>query len=117
VKKEAENPYFNSKYADLASIIDAIKEPLAANGLSFSQFPDGDGLTTILMHETGEFIEATSCMQPADRKPQTIGSYITYLRRYALGSILGVATEADDDGNTATKPHVAKSKVDPELGF
>lgn len=118
VKKGASNPFFKSKYADLASIIDAIREPLAKNGLSFAQFPAGDGgLTSILMHETGEFIEETFTMKPVDNKPQTAGSAITYMRRYALSAMLGIATEEDDDGNVASglsKKAPAKKEVNPD---
>lgn len=111
VKKEASNPFFKSKYADLASIIDTIREPLAKQGLSFAQFPAGDGgLTSILMHETGEFIEETFNMKPVDNKPQTAGSAITYMRRYALSAMLGIATEEDDDGNVASGLGKAKKE-------
>lgn len=103
VKKEAENPFFKSKYADLASIIEAIKDPMADNGLSFSQFPTGQNqLTTILMHESGEWLEDTYTVAPVDNRPQSVGSAITYARRYALGAILGIATESDDDGAEAS---------------
>lgn len=103
VKKEANNPFFKSSYADLSSIIEAIRKPLSENGLSFTQFPTGEGgLITILMHESGEFIEETFSMRPVGTKPQDIGSAITYARRYALGAVLGIATEADDDGNAAS---------------
>ena len=103
VKKEAENPFFHSKYADLASIIEVIKDPMAANGLSFSQFPTGENqLTTILMHESGEWLEDTYTVAPVDNRPQSVGSAITYARRYALGAILGIATESDDDGAVAS---------------
>lgn len=103
VKKEADNPFYKSKYADLASIIDAIREPLAKQGLSFAQFPAGEcGLTSILLHESGEFLEETFTMKPIDNKPQTAGSWITYMRRYALSAMLGLATEEDDDGNAAS---------------
>lgn len=110
IKKGAKNPFFKSSYADLASILEAVREPLAANGLAFAQFPVGDGgLTTILMHDSGEWMSETFIMKPVDIKPQTIGSCITYSRRYALGAVLGLATEEDDDGNAASgqsKPFV-----------
>ena len=117
VKKDASNPFFKSKYADLASIIEAIRVPLADNGLSFAQFPAGEGgLTTILMHESGEWIEETFAMKPVDNKPQTMGSAITYMRRYALSAMLGIATEEDDDGNKAsgTKSEAKEKKINPE---
>src|SRR3990167_3162797 len=107
VKKGAVNPFFKSKYADLASIIEAVREPLADNKLSFSQFPTGEnGLTTILMHESGEFIEDTYFLKPVDAKPQSAGSCLTYARRYALSAVLGISTEEDDDGNMASEPSV-----------
>jgi hypothetical protein len=112
VKKDATNPFFKSKYASLENIIDTVRPPLAKHGLSFSQFPDGAGLTTILMHSSGEWIQATSSMAAKDQTPQGQGSAITYLRRYALSSVLGLATEDDDDGNAASKAPVA-SKTAP----
>lgn len=109
VKKGSANPFFKSKYADLSAILDVIREPLHESGLSFIQFPVGDGgLTTIVMHTSGEFFEETFFMKPVDSKPQTYGSMITYMRRYALGAVLGIATEEDDDGNEASKPGATK---------
>ena len=113
VKKGAVNPFFKSHYADFASIVEAIKKPLSDNGLSFSQFPTGHGgLTTILMHSSGEWMEDTFVMEPVDAKPQSVGSAITYARRYALGAVLGLATEDDDDGNEASKPASKGEKGD-----
>jgi hypothetical protein len=106
VSKTADNPFFHSKYADLASIIEAIRKPLAKNGLSFSQFPDGDSLTTILLHTSGEWIEASYTLNAVGKKPQEVGSAITYARRYALGAVLGIATDEDDDGNAASGKEV-----------
>lgn len=118
VKKGASNPFFKSKYADLASIIDVIREPLADNGLSFAQFPSGEGgLTSILMHTSGEFLQETYVMRPVDAKPQTAGSAITYMRRYALSAMLGIATEPDDDGNAASgkvNKKEAKKEYNPD---
>lgn len=111
VIKKAKNPYYKSKYADLPGIIEASKQLLVKNNLSFSQIPVGDGgLYTILMHKSGEWIGGSFTMSPVDKKPQTYGSMITYMRRYALGAILGIATEEDDDGNEASKP-TKKSKL------
>ena len=103
--KKANNPFFKSKYADLPSILDEIAEPLKISGLVVSQFPDGDGLTTIVMHpKSGEWIEATGKMIPVKLDPQSMGSAITYQRRYALCSVLGLNVDEDDDGNKATQP-------------
>ncbi len=103
IKKQAKNPFFKSSYATLAQILDAIKTPLADNKLAFSQFPSGDNkLTTILMHESGEYLMATVDMKPAKEDPQALGSAITYMRRYALGAVLGLNIDNDDDGNLAS---------------
>lgn len=104
-KKDASNPFFKSKYATLENVIDTIRAPMSACGLSFAQFPSGeDELTTILMHVSGEYIMATAKMSPVDKKPQSQGSAITYMRRYALSAVLGIASEEDDDGNAASTP-------------
>lgn len=105
--KDTNNPFFKSKYADLASIIEASREPLAANGLSFVQVVhDGEAakVETIILHESGQSI---SCgivsIMPAKRDPQGFGSAVKYARRYSLESALGIPTE-DDDGNEASRP-------------
>lgn len=105
IKKTNTNPFFKSKYADLASILDVIREPLSQNNLSFVQFPSGEnGLTTMLMHTSGEWIQESYTMKPSKNDPQGLGSAITYQRRYALGAILGLNIDEDDDGNAASKP-------------
>lgn len=109
VTKDATNPFFKSKYASLENVIDTVAAPMILNGLSFAQFPDGDGLTTIIMHESGEWISATAKLELKGHTPQDQGSAITYMRRYALSAALGLATEDDDDGNAASKPSAAKS--------
>lgn len=110
-KKDAANPYFSSKYADLAGVMDVARKPLADNGLSVMQFPRSGEETieveTLLAHESGEWVSETLVL-PALMKAkdglrfdaQSIGSAITYARRYAYQSIVGIATE-DDDGNAA----------------
>jgi hypothetical protein len=105
-KKKADNPFFKSKYADLPVIIGAVKEPLSENGLSLMQHPSGTdgkvGLTTVLAHSSGQWVSSYYEMTPKDHTPQGYGSAITYMRRYALGAILNVPTEKDDDGNAAS---------------
>lgn len=117
VERTADNPFFKSKYAPLEDIIEAIKQPLSNEGLSFSQFPEGDGLTTVLMHESGEWMRATMRIHMGT-KPQEHGSSITYARRYALSAVLGLATEPDDDGNVAsqTRPAPVKASVAVKTG-
>lgn len=127
VKKDATNPFFKSKYATLENIISTIKPHLRKHGLSYAQFPDGEsGLTTIVMHSSGEWIAASVDIRPipeyakSDEKherpyisPQGQGSAITYARRYALGAALGIATDDDDDGNAASQP-AAKAAPTPK---
>lgn len=104
--KGADNPFFKSKYADLSSVIAAVKEPLAKNGLSYVQFPfskEGSvGVVTRLMHKSGQFMEASFSIPAAKNDAQTYGSLVTYCRRFSLQSILGIPSE-DDDGNAVTQ--------------
>lgn len=103
IKKDAKNPFFKSTYASLSNILDAIKIPLAESDLSFSQHPMGEnGLSTILMHKSGEWLGSHFTMKPVKNDPQGIGSCITYMRRYALAAILGLNIDEDDDGNQAS---------------
>ena len=111
ISKDAANPFFKSQYATLTKILETIKDPLTKNGLTFVQFPDGDnGLTTRLMHSSGEWLEASYTMKPAKNDPQGLGSAITYQRRYSIGAILGLSTEVDDDGNAASIKGESKPK-------
>ena len=105
IRKTETNPFFKSKYADLSAILNVIREPLANNGLSFVQFPQGEyGLSTMLMHTSGEWLEESYKMHPVKEDPQGAGSVITYQRRYALGAILGLNIDVDDDGNSGSNP-------------
>jgi hypothetical protein len=102
IKKDASNPFFKSKYASLSNILDSIKEPLIESGLSVVQLPTGQHeLTTIITHESGEYIASTFTMKPVKDDPQGLGSVISYQRRYALSSALLLNVE-DDDANHAT---------------
>lgn len=104
--KDRKNPAFNSKYADLSSVWDAVREPLSKHGLSVVQLPCpapvGEvGLVTTLLHESGESISQVFYMPVKDAKnAQAVGSALTYARRYALMAVCGIAPE-DDDGNVA----------------
>ncbi len=114
-KKDSSNPAFRSKYADLASVRAAIRDPLAKNGLSIIQMPrtlyhdvgdrrvvHGVEVTTILIHNSGErFVSEPFYAPVAKPDAHGIGSALTYLRRYSLSSILNVASDIDDDGNAA----------------
>lgn len=98
--KDATNPYFKSKYADLASVMDACRPALVANGIAVVQRAIGAGdtvgVTTTLMHTSGQWIEGTITITLPDMTAQSAGSAITYLRRYSLASIVGVCPEDDD---------------------
>lgn len=109
-KRDAENPGFkrdgkNATYADLASVWDAIREPLSTNGLSVVQLPavleGGVEIETLMLHESGQYIRNVLWMPCGQTMtPHTIGSAITYGRRYGLMALCGIAPE-DDDGNAA----------------
>jgi hypothetical protein len=110
--KDSDNPFFKSKYADLASVREACNGPLTANGLSVVQTPsttpDGEvSVTTLLLHTSGQWIADTLTLSPKDDGPQAMGSAITYARRYALAAFTGVAPE-DDDAEAAEGREVGK---------
>ena len=106
IKKDAKNPFFKSTYASLPKIIEAITEPLAESGLALTMFPiDENSLYCLLMHTSGQWIEATYTMKPVKDTPQDKGSCITYARRYCISSILNLQIDdimSDDDGNKAS---------------
>lgn len=109
IVKDTQNPFFKSKYADLATIIAATQPALSKNGIAVMQLPQVEahsaGVKTILAHCSGQWI-STELMLPAAQgakfDAQTVGSALTYARRYALQAILGVAADVDDDGNAAS---------------
>lgn len=117
IAKGETNPFFKNKYAALPNILDAIKQPLIDAGLTVKQFPEGEHmLTTIVFHaESGEYIESTYTMKPVKENPQEEGSRITYQRRYALGAVLGLNIDVDDDGNGASQPAKQQQPVKTEL--
>lgn len=103
--KDSANPFFKSKYADLASVWDACREHLSANGLSVIQTtenvsPETVTVVTTLAHKSGQWIRGVLTMTPKDSSPQAAGSCLTYARRYALAAIVGVA-QVDDDAEAA----------------
>jgi len=114
IKKDAKNPFFKSNYASLSNILEEINEPLLESGLVITQFPDENGLVSMLIHaDSGEFISSNYQMPVAKQNdPQALGSSITYARRYAITSILSLNVE-DDDGNKGAEPPKTPSK--PEL--
>lgn len=118
--KNAKNPHFKSKYADLPAVIEAVKPALNNQGIVFVQGISGnDGgivVTTRLMHTSGEWIEDALYLPVPQATAQAYGSAITYGRRYGLQSIVGLPAD-DDDGNSASgvqeeqKPRVPESQT------
>jgi hypothetical protein len=103
-KKGKDNPFFKSKYADLSSVIEAVKDALEAHGLSFVQDIEGGSVVTVILHESGESMRlAPFPILTTKQDAQGFGSGVTYARRYSLQCALGVPAE-DDDGNAASQP-------------
>ncbi|HEX5508451.1 MAG TPA: ERF family protein [Pseudolabrys sp.] len=98
------NPHFKSSYADLASVLDAIRVPLSSAGLSVVQTMQsserGMVLRTTLMHASGQYI-STEYPLPVTQKPHEMGSALTYARRYSLAALVCNSSDEDDDGNAA----------------
>jgi hypothetical protein len=127
------NPHFKNKYADLSAVLEAIRKPLADNGLSVTQTTevrDGGGfvLVTTLRHASGQWI-ASEYPLPVG-KPQEMGSALTYARRYSLSAIACIAADEDDDAEgartsgqvasapkpRAVNPQPVEAPVDPQTG-
>lgn len=116
IQKTAVNPFFNSKYAPLENIIEAVTPALSKHGLSVIQIPIlntavGAVVQTIIGHASGESISGTMSLVPTKHDPQGMGSAYTYARRYSLAMMLNVAAEDDDDANTASQQTTAKPEV------
>lgn len=106
-KKTADNPFFKSKYADLAGVVETARPVLTRHGLGVVQSADCDGelavVETLLVHTSGEWFKSRTVLKPTKADPQGMGSAVTYARRYAYMAIIGMAAE-DDDGNAASQP-------------
>jgi hypothetical protein len=115
--KDSTNPHFRSKYADLSSVVEAVKGPLLKNGICFLQgvhdAVDGVAVETMLLHTSGEWISSTLRIPAVKQDAQGYGSACTYGRRYGLQSMCGVPAE-DDDGNAATAS--TTSRITPVAG-
>lgn len=121
-KEDAVNPFFKSKYADLASVWNACKKALSSNGLSVIQTVENGGektyLVTMLLHASGQWVRSYMPILATKQDPQAFGSAMTYCRRYALAAMVGVCP-ADDDAESAMqdtrKPAITtigKSQID-----
>lgn len=112
--KDAVNPHFKNKYATLASVREAVTQPLAEQGISIAQLnePHGDAgvcVITLMMHSSGQWIRSRLFVPASKKDAQGFGSALSYARRYALASICNIATDDDDDGNQAARPSIAKA--------
>ena len=116
--KDSANPFFKSRYADLASCWDACRKQLTDNGLAVIQATDIlDGrtvLVTTLAHASGEWVRSVTPVLTKDDGPQAQGSGITYARRYALAAMVGLA-QIDDDAEAAQARGKPEPKPDPEV--
>lgn len=124
--KDANNPFFKSKYVPLENVVSVIDEAIANTGLSYTQETvyNESGLIvldTIIMHESGEYVAlGGAVVKPVKNDPQGVGSAITYARRYSLSTAFGIASDPDDDGNEASggksvTPKNKNPKLEPAL--
>jgi hypothetical protein len=117
IKKDRKNPHFGQKYATLDSVFESTVDALAQNGLVVVQQVTNANeknitVKTSLLHTSGEKIESELTMAPERPGAQGAGSLITYLRRYTLQAILGVAADEDDDANVSdAKAEAPKANV------
>lgn len=106
VEKDGTNPHFRSRFTTLDHLIAKTKPVLHKHGLVIAQFPSNIGgqpsLRTVLLHASGESIEADLPLAFAKQDMQGLGGALTYARRYGWASVLGIASEDDDDGNAAS---------------
>lgn len=117
--KNAANPHFRSKYADLAEVLNTVRPVFSKHGLAIIQSTEFDGslvsVVTLLAHDKGGFITAKASCVPAKSDAQGVGSATTYLRRYSAAAVAGIAQE-DDDGQSAAhnrKPAPLAQKITP----
>ena len=147
-KKDKDNPFFKSVYAELASVLDACTAALTKNGFAIIQpvvAVNGEAyLLTRLIHKSGEWLQSSVPLTTLDsikntvadtpapsaglgvgdegkkkKSPgvQALGSEITYMRRYCLSSLLGIAADDDDDGNAAIAVQQQHQKSAPAKGI
>ena len=107
--KDANNPFFKSKYVPLENVVQVVDEAMMDTGLSYIQEIEDleEGylrVDTIILHESGEYMVIKgSKVKPVKNDPQSAGSAITYARRYSLSTAFGIASDPDDDGNGASQ--------------
>ena len=111
VKKDANNPFFKSKYASLENILESVQPILVECNLNVMQFAGIDNeLTTLLVHTSGEWFESITKIAPVKNDPQSVGSALTYARRYSVSSMQNINVGDDDDGAKASIPAKGEAK-------
>lgn len=117
-EKRSSNPYFKSSYADIASVWDAVRGPLTKHGLSVVQSPGVENglvtVTTLLLHASGQWIRTVACAEVKDLTAQSVGSAVTYLRRYALSAVAGTYGDVVDDDGEAAQGRKPEEPVKPK---
>ena len=115
--KDSNNPFFKSKYADLSSVVEAIRPAFGQCGLSYIQRVEPSDrdevrVETILLHASGEWLSCGVLNLPVSKADaQGYGSALTYARRYSLAAACGVAPE-DDDGNAASGKNAPQKRLE-----
>lgn len=106
--KNKQNPHLKNWYADLTAVLAVVLPTFSKHKLAVTQLPcelDGEpAMQTLLLHESGEWVETVTKIRPTKTDPQSVGSAQSYARRYALQCLAGIAAEDDDDGNAASHP-------------
>lgn len=118
-KKDANNPFFKSKYVPLENVVDVIHNASAKLGLYEATYPaQQDGLVgvgVIITHESGQYIQYPPVLlRPSKNDPQGYGAAMTYARRYALSAAFGIASETDDDANSISTKQQKEPTNKPE---
>ena len=121
VPKNATNPFYKTRYADLDAIWEMCRKPLTENGLSIVQttveINDHLYLDTMLLHASGEYLRTQLPLYPTGLDPQSVGSAITYARRYSMSAMLGVSADEDDDAEQATSHETTRAReANPPIG-
>lgn len=120
IVKDAENPHYKSTFASLDNIIAVVRPILNKHGFTLIQgapelltmeTPHMMRVTSVLLHESGEWVASGVVIPIAKLDPQGAGQAVTYGRRYSLSPLLALATETDDDGNSASNIDPSEPRV------
>ncbi len=115
LKKDAQNQYLKNQYITLDNLLNTVRPILVKNGLIITQELAGEYIVTTLYHESGQYKGSAMIFNPmagnkSTNNLQAIGGGITYAKRYALGAMLCISTDIDDDGNSTPDTSFKKEK-------